>query len=705
MANPKQRQICRFEDFEVDLGTGEVRKAGRRLKVQDQPLRILAALLQEPGEIVTREELRQLIWPGQSAGDFDHAINLAITKLRSTLGDSAGVPHLIETLPRRGYRFIAPLREETAHSSGRRVAQEPPARASANKLWFLTGAVALILVSAIAYLKFFTRHRAPSPPAGEMVPLVSMPGIQTNPAVSPDGRQVAFRYSGASHPGIYTALVGGEKPLQLTENEDDMDPAWSPDGRQIAFARVDSNHQKNLYVVPALGGLQRHIGTMRSAFFHGCNTMSWSPDGKFLVFSEALENWGRVRLSLLSLSDLTAHPLTSPQNQEFDCYPAFTPDGSSIAFASGPIGAVPGDLFVVKVSGGQPSRLTTNNSGGPPAWTEDGTEIIYSSSAKGAPSLWRIPASGGTPQRVASAGADAYYPSISRTGNQLAYQALDHWDTIWRLDLKDERHAKSPPVRLLSGRGGSWRPSYSPDGKKIAFESDRMGYSDIWMCDSDGSNCVQLTSMHGISGTARWSPDGRYLSFETIAQDYYHVGLIELPDGTPHILATFPGENTGAPSWSHDGAWLYFYSSREPTAFQLWKMPFQGGPPRQVTTRGGHGIESSDGRFLYYAKYTEAGIWKKSLQTGEETHLPFKADWWTNWTLAPGGIYYHARSLQPHGSIDYFDFATGQSTQILALEKPFAGIGGLALSPDGKALLFGQTERFDSYIMLLKNFH
>lgn len=133
-------------------------------------------------------------------------------------------------------------------------------------------------------------------------------------------------------------------------------------------------------------------------------------------------------------------------------------------------------------------------------------------------------------------------------------------------------------------------------------------------------------------------------------------------------------------------------------------MPLQGGPPRQVTTKGGvHGIESSDGRFLYYAKYTEPGIWKRSLQTGEETRLPLKVDSWTYWTLAFGGIYYHGQTLLPYGSIDYFDFATGQSTQVLALEKPFAG--GLALSPNGKSLLFGQNERFDSYIMLLKNFH
>ena len=117
MGNSIQRPVARFEDFEVHLETGEVWKAGRPLKVQDQPFRVLAALLERPGQIVTREELRQLIWPEKSFGDFDHAINLAMGKLRATLGDSADVPHLIETLPRRGYRFIAPLKEQTDPSA------------------------------------------------------------------------------------------------------------------------------------------------------------------------------------------------------------------------------------------------------------------------------------------------------------------------------------------------------------------------------------------------------------------------------------------------------------------------------------------------------------------------------------------------------------------------------------------------------------
>jgi Tol biopolymer transport system component len=295
-------------------------------------------------------------------------------------------------------------------------------------------------------------------------------------------------------------------------------------------------------------------------------------------------------------------------------------------------------------------------------------------------------------------------PSISRRGNQLAYTVRKQWETIWRLDLKDRRHAVAAPVRLLSGRGIAWRPSYSPDGKKIVFESNRMGYADIWMCDSDGSNCSQLTALHGTTGTARWSPDGRQVAFESISQDYYQVGVVEVPDGTPRILKTVPVANNGAPNWSRDGESIYFYSD-DHGRFQLWKMPLKGGSPVRVTSDGGvYGIESKDGRFLYYSKFSGAGIWKKSLESGQESRLPIDAGSWYDWDVAESGIYFLNLKFPPNGRIEFFDFANGQSTPIFALDKPASLYGGLALSPDGKSILFGQSELNESYVMLMKNF-
>jgi Tol biopolymer transport system component/DNA-binding winged helix-turn-helix (wHTH) protein len=718
MANSIQRGVARFEDFEVNLETGEVWKAGRPLKVQDQPFKVLAALLERPGQIVTREELRQLIWPDKAFGDFDHAINLALTKLRATLGDSADVPHLIETLPRRGYRFIAPLKQgdppaaaaitsrvlPPQEQASAALAKESRVRAAGNKLWPIVGAVALIIVAAAVLLQTFTRFPQQPSSSGEILPLVATPNQQGSPAISPDGTQVAFTNMGG--PGIFVALVGGEKPLQLTQGERDDYPAWSPDGRQIAFVRFGEgvSVQKTLYVIPALGGSERRLYSTTYPQWAQCNRMSWSPDGKSLIFSEAPENNSKGWLSILSLPDLKVRALTSPQNQQFDCDPVFSPDGDRIAFARGPMGAFLSDLFVQRVDGGQPIRLTTGNSGGDAAWTQDGKEIVFDSPARGFRGLLRISASGGTPQPIAASG-EASGPSISRKGNRLTYVEFKNWDTIWRLDLKDERHPAAPPVRLLSGRGVIWKPSYSPDGKKIAFESDRMGYENIWICDSDGSNCSQVTDRPGRSATARWSPDGRHLAFESVTQDYWEVGLLELPDGTPHMLATFAGSNNGAPNWSRDGKWLYFYSGHDSGAYQLWKIPFTGGPPVRMTTDGGvYAIESEDGRFLYYAKYTGCGVWKRTLETGEESRLPINVCYWYEWAVARNGIYFLNPDFRPNGRIEFYDFAHSQTTPVYVLEKPSSSFGGLAISPNGKSLLFGQNELNESSIMVMKNF-
>jgi Tol biopolymer transport system component/DNA-binding winged helix-turn-helix (wHTH) protein len=716
MGKSIQRPIARFEDFEVHLETGEVWKAGRPLKVQDQPFKVLAALLERPGQIVSREELRQLIWPDKTFGDFDHAINLALTKLRATLGDSADVPHLIETIPRRGYRFIAPLKEQRDAPPVRTIATPPqqivpspatgyPVKATGKKLWIIAGALAFLLLFAVMLFRAFPTLSRQSGVASEIMPLVAMPGLQAAPAVSPDGSQVAFEYSGAPHPGIYIALIGGEKPLQLTEGENDHDPVWSPGGRQIAFARYSalSGGQKNLYVLSALGGAERRVYTAALPTWFPCNRIGWSPDGKSLVFSESVDDGTKAQLTLLTLSDMAAHALTFPSIKELDCDPVFSPDGSAIAFARGPMGSSASDLFVVKVAGGQPLRLTTANSGGDADWTQDGSEIVFASCMKGVPGLWRIPASGGTPQRVAGVGEYAANPSISRRGDQLAYTVGKQWETIWRLDLKDNRHALAAPKRLLSGRGIAWRPSYSPDGKKIVFESNRMGYADIWMCDKDGSNCSQLTDLHGTTGTARWSPDGRYVSFESISRNYYQVGVVEVPDGTPRILKAVPVANNGAPNWSHDGQSIYFYSD-DHGSFQLWKMPLKSGHPVRLTTSGGvYGIESKDGRFLYYSEFS-GSIWKKSLETGQRSRLPIDAGSWYDWDVTDSGIYFLNLKFPPNGRIEFFDFANGRSTPIFVLDKPTSLYGGLALSPDGKSILFGQSELNESYIMLMKNF-
>ena len=295
-------------------------------------------------------------------------------------------------------------------------------------------------------------------------------------------------------------------------------------------------------------------------------------------------------------------------------------------------------------------------------------------------------------------------PAISRKGNQLAYQHSLKRDGIWRLRLDDATHGHTPPVEVVAAKGRNGRPDFSPDGTKITFESDRLGYYDIWVCDSDGSNCGQATSLHGIAAAPRWSPDGRHIAFEFRPKDHSEIFLVDVPGGYPRLLPTLSGSDNGGPSWSRDGKWIYFCSDKGGGPLQLWKAPLGGGPPVQMTTKGGvFALESVDRQFLYFSKLDVPGIWKMPTQGGPETQIldqPDGSDWF-NWGVTRGGIYFLDSNAKP-ATIRFLEFSSGAKFPIFIPTAPPGS--GLAVSADGNQLVYSQMDLAESSIMLVKNF-
>ncbi len=712
----RSAQIVRFGIFEADLHTGELRKNGARVPLQDQPFQVCALLLEHAGELVTREELRQRVWPEDTFVDFEQALNTAIAKIRLALGDEADNPRFVQTLPRRGYRFIAPVEKPASRAPSPSPPKRLLERLRARWISMGVGAALFALLSGIGIWWFAgNRAEAPLPPV-DVEPLAGLPGYEAEPAFSPDGNQVAFTFHGEDDGGIYTTMVGGEKALRLTSNSGDCCPRWSPDGRHVAFARA-AREGTDIYVIPSLGGTEHQllpsppeehrITTMPNWRLSG-RCFDWSPNGKIVAFSDSQPDKIHAWISLLSVVDSTTRRLTTPSSQNLDYGPAFSPDGSSVAFVRGIVAGVVEDLYVVPTAGGTPKRLTFDNAWifGPPTWTPDGRDIVFSSMRGGLASLWRVSTSGGTPRRVPGVGVIAAFPSISPKGNQLVYQQMHFTNNFWRLNLKDEKDIQGPPKLAISETAQNpGRAQFSPDGKRIAFESDRLGYAEIWACNSDGSNCGQLTSLRGTAGAVRWSPDGRYIAFEFRPKEHSELYLLEIARGVPRLLATLPGADNGGPSWSRDGKWIYFYSDRDGGPFQLWKMQLTGGPPVQITRNGGvFGAESADGRFLYYSKFDAPGIWRMPLSGGDEIHVldqPPGDEWW-NWALAQNGIYFFESSSGRTGVIKFLDFATGQVTIISATARPPGN--GLAITNDGSSILYHENELAESSIMWVKNF-
>jgi Tol biopolymer transport system component/DNA-binding winged helix-turn-helix (wHTH) protein len=693
-------------------------------------------LLAQPGQVVTREELRKKLWPDHTFVDFEHGLNAAINKLRGALGDPADNPRFIETLHRRGYRFIAPVdahqplasaisglgqappesaqpaREAQAaevgaglprHAEGGGV--KPPLRRWA-AIALPAAALVLVIGGVIGYRYF---HKPPGPPM-RVVPFTTFPGHQGSARFSPDGNQIAFAWDGEKEDNwdIYVKLIGVEKPLRLTTGPGaHWLPAWSPDGRYIAFYR-HTEHEDGIYVVPALGGPERKLHSPNLGGTWGFPSLDWSPDGKYLAYGDARPGQQGTSIFLLAVDnpDDKRRLTTPPSPVAADYCPRFSPDGRSVAFIRQPSPAEAEDVHVVRVAGGEPRRLTFDNVVvGGLDWTPDGAYIIFSSERLGEDRLWKLPASGGEPEPLSVGQADAFSPTLSRDGHRLAYTLASASINIWRYEIRPGSRRNTSPTKLIASTGINDSQQFSPDGKRIVFASTRSGSWQIWVCDSDGSDPLQLTSSGGReTGTPSWSPDGRQIAFGYITEGHGEVYAVNAEGGKPRRLTTGTS-NDVVPSWSRDGKWIYFASDRTGD-YQTWKMPAEGGQASQVTKKGGMAaFESPDGKTLYYAKgQTVPGLWKLPVQGGEETPVleQLGAGYWGYWAVVQDGIYFYDANTK---AIEFFSFATHKITEIAKPDKaPWRYNPGLAVSPDGRWLLYAQVDEDTSRIMLVENF-
>jgi len=243
---------------------------------------------------------------------------------------------------------------------------------------------------------------------------------------------------------------------------------------------------------------------------------------------------------------------------------------------------------------------------------------------------------------------------------------------------------------------------FSPDGNQVAFQSSRSGDSEIWLCNSDGSNPVQLTSRVGAAtGSPQWSPDGHHLVFHAYTDGQGDLYAISAMGGSPRRLTRGPDDETQA-SWSRDGRWIYYGSNRGGER-QIWKMPVEGGQSVPVTRAGGiTGQESPDGRFFYYSKAWrgELSLWR--LAPAEQQVLKSIHNH-SAFAVVDDGIYFIEKSHATGGaSIRFIGLSGGQAREIMAADKPV--VVGLTVSPDRGTILYTQVDREDSDLMLIENF-
>jgi Tol biopolymer transport system component/DNA-binding winged helix-turn-helix (wHTH) protein len=721
--DPQTKEFYEFGGLRLDVEKQRLWRGEELIPLTPKEFELLRILVENAGRVLEKDELHQRIWKDTFVEDGTLTRN--VSWLRKKLEAGSG-EKFIETYPKRGYRFLPEVTkrspdnqlvieeqtrtriqiEETISLTDVTPTSEPrlldgkPGLRVPLWIWLVLGSVAIAVIGLAVYWNLSARRENTVVLVSHVVPFSGLPGRESLPAFSPDGKQITFVWNGGEGEGrdVYVRLIGAGEPVRLTKGErDSLFPVFSPDGRYVAFSR-SFPETTIIYLVPALGGTERKIAEVKS----GGTSLSFSPDGKMIAVADRDSTNPTAGIFLINVETGERQRLTTPPDALFDQDPRFSPDGKSIAFLRA-VKASDMDLYIVPADGRtSPRRLTTDKSQiGGLTWSGDGQTIIFSSSRgqSSATNLWQISLTGGEPVPILTGGRQPKHPAVSADGKKIAWVEDFEDVNIWRsLAGGDDPDFK----KFIASARSDHSQQISPDGSKIVFVSDRSGEAEIWLANADGGSVLQLTSSGG-NGSPRFSPDSRFIAFGSRVDGTDDILVISAEGGAPRHVTKGPA-NDILPAWSADGRFIYFTSNRSGD-FQIWKIPAEGGEPTQITRNGAfETFASPDGKVLFYSKGRGTpGLWRVSSEGGEEAPVAelAEAGYWRSWTMTLRGIYYVAPASSPPYQIKFYDFSDKRTkTVATTLKTPQWVFSGLSVSTDGKWILYAQVDQSSSSIVL-----
>jgi len=586
-------KVVRFGDVTLDLRSGELMQNGNRLLLPEQPFRILARLVEQPGTLVTRDELRRELWADDTFVDFEHSLNAAIKRLREVLADSATNPRFIETLPRRGYRFIAPVERVTGQST--EDVKREHVSASAELLqtiestrrqrtkWIAIGVAAMALATGLVAWRVWRDVPGDSSDTlsrGRLTKLTSTAGLNVEPALSPDGSMLAFASdrAGTGNFDIWVQPVGGGMAIQVTSDPaDETEPSFSSDGASIVFAKRETG---GIFVVGVLGGEPRLVVPAVRA-----RTPRLSPDGKSIAYWTGLPVSISRAAGASGASFVVASTGGSPRAlvPEFASarHPVWSPDGMRLLFLGGRSATEAGlDWYVVRADGSDAVKTgafdALREAGAasirdvpiPSAWTNDHA-VLTSTTARTSSNVWQlgISAAGqvtGAPRRVTFGTAVERSPADGGHGS-IAFASLMENVDVWRLPLAPKTgEAGGPLERVTDNPAVDMVGNVSGDGKLLAFISSRAQQNEVWLRDLESGRERQFP--YSSAFDVQVSLDRSKIALWRGEAEKREVVIIDSSDGRTSRLCADCDRSFG---WAPDGSRVLFARNQPSRLYML----------------------------------------------------------------------------------------------------------------------------------------
>jgi Tol biopolymer transport system component/DNA-binding winged helix-turn-helix (wHTH) protein len=695
----KPKRFYQFGEFTLDAGAKVLLRHDQPVHLTMKAVETLLVLVENAGQVVTKEELMEAVWPGRVVEEANLVQNIAV--IRRTLGAPQGSPASIETFPGRGYRLPGPVT----------LVEHPPTTVAPGggtpwwRLWRWGVPVLALMATAVTWL-VLRRDAPPAEVPFHVSPVTRLAGNEFQPEISDDGRQVAFLWTpeDAKIAGVWTQVVGETTPHPVTSTPGHYSsPTWSADGRSLAYLRIETAATELLVGLPD-GSPARLVARLAPPNYGlQYRLMDWSRDGRWFVVAHSDAPGKPLGLVLVSAVTGETRKLTEPrQLVGGDVDPRFSPDGSTISFIR-LIHRSHQELFAIPAGGGEARPLTADEKQiSAHDWMPDGRTIVFASDRDGEFRVWKVPTGPAVTRRtpVALGIFGEYRMQLSSAGGapMLVYSSLREVRNIWQLDLPQKHW-----TRVIASSGQDASPQYSPTGDRICFRSDRSGEEQLWVSRADGSSPVQVTRGPLWPSVGRWSPDGAAIVFNNSRTRDIFVAHEDA--GAWRVRPT--GARGVHPVFSRDGAWIYAGGDTH-----IVRMPVSGGPATEVAKTPGISLGvSADGQSLYFMREpNETSLWRLSLASGQIAKLldGLVPGCSSCWASTAEGIYYLGASGVSFDAqmLCYHDLKTGRSREILPYPEPLTplGSGPFSISPDGRRLLCVRTHPAGTDVMRVTPF-
>lgn len=569
----------RFGLFEADGESGELRKSGIRIRLQAQPFRVLLCLLERPGEVVTREEIQQKLWGNDTIVDFDHSLGTAINKLRESLGDSADNPRFIETLARRGYRFLAPV--TTAEPGRAEVSAQPesasarapeelpvlravaevalptPAKRSGSWRWIAGGAVVVCALMGAFAAGLYEKPAYTEPPhiaqitfSGRVGP--GDPMFESFSGTATDGSRIYFSQIENGRAMLAQALIADGETDTVPLPDELAAPSLgsiSPDGSRLLLRNhLATAPEQVLWVVSTTGGTARRIPGILA------HDATWMPDGQHILYASGDD------LYIARDNGTESHKLTTLPGRAF--WLRWSPDGTRLRLTLLNSETHTSALWEVAADGTGAHVLLQNWNSAPAAeccgsWTDDGRYYVFQSARDGSSNIWAIPERAGLfdrpekPIPITNGPLEYQAPITERGGRRILFIGLDTQLELLRYNRNEKIFVPYGP-----GLSSATRMEYSHDGQWVAWI--RKDDGSLWRSRSDGTHRLQLTGRPMQVFMMYWSPDARQIAFMGRQTGRpWKIYLMDADGG--HLQEVLNEDRSEAdPDWSPDGKQLVF---------------------------------------------------------------------------------------------------------------------------------------------------